>query len=121
MVGHAPDYRVIQPLEMTTMFQLWVLKEIPGVLHYSCRHSCFLHGKHNFIRSMAHNPFLYKDIPGRLADNAKSNYADVYTWDVITASEQTIKNAIEETFQRRVSSSNLIENSRIQMIKDLCS
>ena len=69
----------------------------------------------------ADGKFLYKDLPPRLADNAKSAYADVYTWKFITASEQTLKNAVDEAFQRRLTKTDLIDNSSIQMTRNTCS
>lgn len=35
--------------------------------------------------------YNYDELPAKLADNAKSGYADIYTWDWITSSESTLR------------------------------
>lgn len=64
--------------------------------------------------------YCYDDLPARLADNAKSGYADIYTWDWITSSEQNVKTAIQKAFDARVSSASKIDNSRVQLGRNLC-
>jgi len=55
--------------------------------------------------------YQYIDLPPRLAANAKTGYADIYLWTEITKDSVTIKQAIEKAFQKRVTNSNLIDNS----------
>lgn len=57
--------------------------------------------------------YQYENIPPRLADNIKTGYADMYLWNTVCASLQSVSNAIETAFQKRTQS-NLIDNSRIQ-------
>jgi hypothetical protein len=64
--------------------------------------------------------YYFKDIPARLADNVKTGYANVYTWNWLCSSHQLIQDAIQEAFQHRVSASDKIDNSRIQMGRNLC-
>ena len=56
------------------------------------------------------------DMPGRLADNIESGYADLYTWEYAVSNFDSI---IESAFQNRISRRNLINNSRLQMQKNL--
>lgn len=60
------------------------------------------------------------DLPSRLADNANSGYARLYTWSQITSSEANVRNAIQTAFDARISQASKIDNSRIQLGKDLC-
>lgn len=55
--------------------------------------------------------YYYADIPPRLAANAKTGYADMYTWDWITADESRVKAAIEVAFRKRKDQSEKIDNS----------
>lgn len=64
--------------------------------------------------------YNYDDLPTRLADNAKSGYADIYTWNWITSSEQNVKTAIQTAFNARVSRAPMIENSRVLLGRNLC-
>jgi len=61
------------------------------------------------------------EIPERLADNVTSKYATVFTWDWVCQSDQRIKDAIEKAFTSRVSDSDKIRNSRLQMSRNTCS
>jgi hypothetical protein len=65
------------------------------------------------------NKYSYDDIPARLADNIKSKYAKNYTWNSVCQSESSIKNVIETAFNSRISDSEKIDNSRLQMQRDL--
>ena len=56
--------------------------------------------------------YSYDDMPARLADNLKTNYAYLYDWDTAVNYFDSI---IEEAFQSRISRRNLIDNSRPQM------
>ncbi|MED3201289.1 TIR domain-containing protein [Bacillus toyonensis] len=64
--------------------------------------------------------YFYEDIPPRLADNVKSGYATIYTWDWICASESRIKQAVDEAFKNRISKSDKINNSLIQFKRNRC-
>ena len=60
--------------------------------------------------------YYYADMPARLADNIKSGYADFYDWDYAISHFDTI---IEKAFYNRVLRRNLINNSRLQMQRNL--
>jgi hypothetical protein len=66
------------------------------------------------------NQYQYDALPARLADNAKSGYADIYTWSWITDSEIRVKTAIEGAFNARINKSYKIENGRQQLGRNLC-
>lgn len=60
--------------------------------------------------------YYYRDMPGRLADNIKSGYADWYTWDyAISHFYEIVKNA----FEKRITNTDKIDNSRPQMQRNL--
>lgn len=61
------------------------------------------------------NQYSYEDIPARLADNVKSGYAQIYTWDQAMVNTVTIKKIIEEAFNRKNTISDKADNSRLQM------
>lgn len=64
------------------------------------------------VRKADNGGYYYDDIPSRLADNIKSNYADFYDWNyAITHFDAIIEKAFRDRIQRR----NLINNSRPQM------
>lgn len=58
-------------------------------------------------------------VPSRFVDNLKSGsgYANFYDW---TEDEQKIKKCIERAFQDRVDKVDKIDNSRVQMKKNIC-
>ena len=56
--------------------------------------------------------YRYDDMPARLADNIKSGYAHLYTWDYAIGHFNEI---IETAFNDRLSKKDLIQNSRLQM------
>lgn len=62
------------------------------------------------------NEYKYADLPGRLADNVRSGYADIYTWNYFTSNFDSI---IESAFNNRVSRKSKIDNSRTQMQRNL--
>lgn len=64
--------------------------------------------------------YRYDDLPARLADNAKSGYAEIYAWNWITASELNLKTAIQKAFDARISRASQIENTRLQLGRNLC-
>jgi len=64
--------------------------------------------------------YLYKDLPARLADNAESGYALIYTWAYLCASEDRVRNAVEAAFQKRITDSHLIKNASKQLQRNLC-
>ncbi|MCM8885069.1 MAG: TIR domain-containing protein [Candidatus Thiodiazotropha sp.] len=68
----------------------------------------------------ADNKYSYSNIPPRLADNLKSDYAEIYTWDFACQNEATIKNVIQTAFDNRLAKSDKINNSRNQYTQDLC-
>ncbi len=69
----------------------------------------------------SHNRYSYNDLPARLADNVKSDYSEIYTWDYVCSSDTLIKSAIQVAFDNRVSKSANIDNSRLQQSTNLCS
>lgn len=68
----------------------------------------------------AEGTYYYYQIPGRLADNVASTFASVWTWDWLCASGQRITDAIEQAYQDRVAKQQLIDNSRMQLQRNLC-
>ncbi len=64
--------------------------------------------------------YQYDAIPARLADNAKSGFAAIYTWNWITASQDRVKTAIGDAFNARINKADKIDNSRVQLGKNLC-
>jgi len=67
------------------------------------------------------NKYNYSDIPPRLADNIKSEYAEMYTWDYACSSEAQIKSIIQTAFDNRITKADKIDNSRAQYTRDICS
>lgn len=65
--------------------------------------------------------YNYSDIPPRLADNVKSGYAEVHTWDSACSSDAAIKSVIQTAFDNRISKSDKIDNSRPQYTRNICS
>lgn len=68
----------------------------------------------------ADGKYRYDDIPPRLADNVKTEYAKVSTWDWVCADESRIKSAVEKAFQARINKADKIDNSRKQFEDDRC-
>jgi hypothetical protein len=66
------------------------------------------------------NEYYYDDLPARLADNAKSGYARIYTWNYLCVSEDRVRDAIETAFQEKDEKSHLIQNARKQLQRNLC-
>ncbi len=64
--------------------------------------------------------YLDKDLPARLADNAKSGFASTYLWDWFCADQNRVTYAIQSAFEARIGKANLVDNSREQMDRDLC-
>lgn len=73
------------------------------------------------FRLSADGKYQYEDIPARLADNVKSDYAKVYTWSWLCADAHRVKNAIQTAFDDRVGKADKIDNSRSQMQRNTCS
>lgn len=69
----------------------------------------------------ADNKYNYSDIPPRLANNVKSEYAEIYTWDYACSNDATIKSVIQTAFDNRVSKADKIDNSSVQYSRDICS
>lgn len=72
------------------------------------------------IPLLPNGSFQYESLPARLADNARSGFADIYAWDWITSSEQNVRTAIQAAFDARISRASKIDNSRAQFGRDLC-
>lgn len=68
------------------------------------------------VTRTADGGYFLEDIPARLADNVKSEYADVYDWSYAIANFNTI---IEKAFNSRIARRNLINNSRLQMQRNI--
>ncbi|MBR4330820.1 MAG: TIR domain-containing protein, partial [Candidatus Riflebacteria bacterium] len=62
------------------------------------------------------NNFNYSDLPARLADNNKSGYANIYTWNDFINKFDSI---IQKAFENRITLKDKIDNSRIQMKRNL--
>ncbi len=62
--------------------------------------------------------YSYSDIPSRLADNVKTKYAKIYTWNWLCSDSNRVKEAIDDAFNQRTND-NLIDNSRTQMLSNL--
>lgn len=60
--------------------------------------------------------YYYSDMPARLADNLRSEYAKCYEWNYAVKNFDDI---IEEAYNNRISKRNLIDNTRLQMQKNL--
>lgn len=58
------------------------------------------------------NRYSYSDLPSRLADNVKSDYAKVYTWNRFKADFDAV---IQEAFENRKARAAKVDNSRLQM------
>ena len=58
------------------------------------------------------------DVPKRLVDNIRSNYASFYDW---TENQENIINWIEKAFERRSTMEENKDNSRKQMKNNRCS
>lgn len=56
--------------------------------------------------------YSYDDIPARLADNIKSGYSKMYSWDYAISN---FKEIIEDAFQNRIKLKDKIDNHRQQM------
>ncbi len=67
---------------------------------------------------LPNDSYNYDSIPDRLADNVKSGYATVYTWNAACASGEIFLNIIEKSYDSRTILSNKINNSRLQMQKN---
>ncbi len=61
----------------------------------------------------------WESMPARFADNRKSKYATRHNWDLITADEGRVADAIEVAFQNRINLKDKIDNSRPQMQRNL--
>ena len=64
------------------------------------------------LRIASDGGWFYDDMPGRLADNVRSGYAECYSWKYAIQNFNTI---IEEAFENRVAKKALKDNSRKQM------
>ncbi len=65
---------------------------------------------------LVNNRYDYADLPPRLADNVKSGFAKIYTWNDAVSSVQRITQIIDQAFEARVSLSNKCDNSRNQKV-----
>lgn len=59
--------------------------------------------------------WYYADMPGRLADNVRSGYAAVYSWEYAKSHFYEI---VDEAFKNRITLKDKKDNSRIQMQKN---
>lgn len=62
------------------------------------------------------NKFNYSDLPARLADNNKSGYANIFIWNDFINNFESI---IQTAFDNRIILKDKIDNSRIQMKRNL--
>ncbi len=62
--------------------------------------------------------YLYETIPPRLADNVKTKYANIYTWDYLYQRDYSgnynIKSILDNAFNQKSYNSGNIINNRIQ-------
>lgn len=72
------------------------------------------------IQLLPNGTFRYDTLPARLADNAHSGYADIYTWDWITSSTDNVRSAIHKAFENRINHASKIVNGREQLGRNLC-
>lgn len=59
----------------------------------------------------------YANIPARLADNFKTDYAIIFSW---TTDRVALQNMIELALERRDGKEDEINNTRVKMTEDLC-
>ena len=62
------------------------------------------------------NKYRYDDLPARLADNVKSGYSDIYTWDVFKKNHLSL---INKAFENRILRKEKRDNTRLQMKRNL--
>lgn len=67
------------------------------------------------LRTANDGGWYYMDMPDRLADNVKSGYAGIYSWEY---AKNHFDEIVEETFNNRIAKKALKDNSRIQMKKN---
>ena len=71
------------------------------------------------LPELRHTPdgnYYYADMPGRLADNIKSGYADWYTWEY---AKNHFDEIVASADNKRISVRNKLDNSRAQMHRNL--
>lgn len=68
------------------------------------------------LRQAPDGGYYYADMPGRLADNIKSGYADWCTWEY---AKNHFDEIVESAYNKRISARNKLDNSRTQMHRNL--
>ncbi len=68
------------------------------------------------MRTSGNGGWFYNQMPPRLADNIKSSYASNCSWDKFT---KKFSSKVENAFNNRVSLKEKIDNSRVQMARNL--
>lgn len=68
------------------------------------------------MRTSENGGWFYNEMPPRLADNIKSGYASYCSWDNFT---NNFSSKVESAFNNRISLKNKIDNSRVQMTRNL--
>ena len=68
------------------------------------------------LRRASNGGYYYDDMPARLADNIKSGYASLYTWDYAINHFDSV---IEEAYQNRIQNRMKIDNTRQQIQRNL--
>jgi len=68
------------------------------------------------VRKAPNGGYYYMDMPARLGDNIESGYADFYDWDY---AKEHFDQIIERAFKNRLIRKELIDNSRLQMQRNL--
>lgn len=68
------------------------------------------------LNSAPNGGYYYADMPGRLADNIQSGYAEWYTWDYAKSHFDEI---VDNAFQKQISAHDKMNNSRAQMQRNL--
>ncbi len=95
----------------------WCRKHVDWEIYAGLRKS--VHGTSGLVGVLlpefpltSENKYSRSDLPARLADNVKSEYAKVYTWDGFKINFDSI---IQEAFDNRIKLSDRVDNSRAQM------
>lgn len=68
------------------------------------------------VRKADNGGYYYSDMPARLADNIRTGYADFYDWEYAISHFDEI---IERAYNNRLARRRLINNSRLQMQRNI--
>lgn len=68
------------------------------------------------LKTAGNGEYYYADMPERFADNARSGYADIYSWEYAVEHFDEI---VEKAFYNRIKRKDKKVNSRMQMQRNL--